>query len=169
MRITDIEATLEKVILYADFEGDAWIRESVPTVAEKPGRTLASAKAEIKNGTVELPRFDGERDRIFSRYDVFAGGEPVEGVHYVTVTAPGVAADESDYPQPENIKTLGLPREMMLKYHVGQGLMNINLPALMAVRPAEDAISYTFNGRSFYFIKSAVEAIDRQMQATPIT
>ena len=168
MRITDIEATLEKIILYADFEGDAWIMESVPTVAEKPGRTLASAKVEIKNGTVELPRFDGERDRIFSRYDVFAGGEPVEGVHYVTVTAPGVAADESDYPQPENIKTLGLPREMMLKYRVGQGLMNINLPALMAAVPNEDTLDYSFNGKVYHVRKSAVEEIDKNMQSAPI-
>ena len=169
MKITSISAGREQIVLHTDSDGRLLVRESVPTVGSKPGRTIRTFETAAEGGVIRLSRFSGERDGIFSRFDAFEGNAPAQGVKYVTDTDADVPADASAYPQPEKIKMLGLPADMARKYGIKQGLMNINLPALMAVRPAEDAISYTFNGRSFYFIKSAVEAIDRQMQATPIT
>ena len=168
MKILGIEASSEKLVLRTDSDCRVTVRESVPTVGEKPGRTLAVLCAKAESGTIQLPRYEGGRDRIFSCYDVFCEGEPVKGVRYVTAVSDDVPPDRSDYPQPATIKTLGLPRDMMLKYNIGQGLMNINLPALMAAIPGEDTMDYPFNGRIYHVRKSAVEEIDKHMLSAPI-
>ena len=112
MKILSIEAGRDAVRLRVDSDGVVLLRESVPTVGEKPGRALFVAPMEAKGGVIELSRVDSMRDRIFSRYDLFEAGEPVPGVHYITEVAADVPADASDYPQPDIIKTLGLPGDL---------------------------------------------------------
>ncbi len=172
MRITGITAERDCIRLLTDFDGEVQVRQSVPTVGSKPGRTLRfDAGCRAENGQIVLPREctngDG-RDPIFNRFDVFAGGKIVEGVKYVTDTAQDVPRDNNPYPQPDIIKTLGLPEEMSKKYHIRQGLMNINLPALMAVDAREECIPYHFNGRVYQMRKSEVEAIDAHMKSVPM-
>ncbi len=168
MKVLRIEAARDRVRLHTDSDGLALLRESVPTVGGKPGRTLAMLEAAAKGGVIELPRLDGQRDRIFSRYDLFEGGEPVDGIHYVTDVADDVPADASPYPRPDIIKTLGLPGELAKKHGIRQGLMNINLPALMAAAPGPDTIEYPFNGKTYLVRRSAVEEIDRHMASVPM-
>ena len=81
MKILDIEASSEKLMLHTDSNCRVTVRESVPTVGEKPGRTLAVLCAKAESGTIQLPRYEGGRDRIFSCYDVFCEGEPVCALH----------------------------------------------------------------------------------------
>ena len=168
MKVLRIEAGRDAIRLFTDSDGAALLRESVATVGDKPGRTLGMTPVEAKDGVVSLPRMAGDRDRIFSRYDLFEGGERVEGVRYVTDVAEDVPANAAPYPQPDIIKTLGLPGELAKKYGIRQGLMNINLPALMAAAPGEDTMAYPFNGRVYYVHKAAVQAIDQTMAAVPM-
>ena len=168
MKILSIEAGRDAVRLRVDSDGVVLLRESVPTVGEKPGRALFVAPMEAKGGVIQLSRVDGMRDRVFSRYDLFEAGEPVPGVHYITDVAADVPADASDYPQPDIIKTLGLPGDLAKQYGIRQGLMNINLPALMAAAPGDDTIEYPFNGRVYYVRKAEIESIDAAMSAVPM-
>ena len=170
MRVLRIEAARDCVRLFTDSDGPALLRESAPTVGPKPGRALTVLPVEVRGGVIELPRLDGGRDRIFSRFDLYENGGRAEGARYVTDVAAGVPADETPYPRPDIIKTLGLPGELAKKYGVSirQGLMNINLPALMAAAPGPGTLEYPFNGRVYYVRGSAVEEIDAAMASVPM-
>ena len=168
MKVLRIEAGRDALRLYTDSDGPALLRESVPTVGEKPGRALGMAPVEVSGGVIELPRTDGARDRLFARFDLCEDGQPVPGVRYVTDVAGDVPADVSDYPRPDTVKTLGLPADMSKAYGIRQSLMNINLPALMAAAPGEDTIDYPFNGRVYHVRKVAVESIDEAMASVPM-
>ena len=168
MKVLRIEAGREALRLFTDADGAALLRESVPTVGDKPGRTLGLTPVEARGGVIQLPRMEGDRDRLFSRYDLFENGEPAPGARYVTHVAADVPADASDYPQPDIIKTLGLPPDMARRYGIRQGLMNINLPALMAAAPGGDTIDYPFNGRVYHLRKPAIQAIDEAMRGVPM-
>lgn len=172
MKIIAIIAQKECIRLLTDFDGKVLIRQSVPTVGPKPGRTVCiSPDCEAKNGEIVLPRQCGGadgRDPIFSRFDVFKDRVPVDGVKYVTEVSEAVPPDSTPYPQPDIKKMLGLPGEMLQKYGIRQGLMNINLPALMAVDTSEETIAYRFNGRKYLMRKKAVEEIDRHIKSVPM-
>ncbi len=169
MKVLNIEASVNTIRLYADQDGVICLRESVPTVQTKPGRTLKYENLSVRSGAAETARYDGGRDRIFSRFDAFVDGKPADGVRYVTDIDKNVPADTSDYPRPDIIKMLGLPGDMAQKYNIRQGLMNINLPALMAAVPGEDTLEYSFNGNMYYVRKSQVDSIDSYMKSVPMT
>ena len=172
MKIAAIIAEKEQIRLHTDFDGKVQIRQSVPTVGSKIGRTIRIETGyEAKNGEIVLPRESNacdRRDSIFNRFDVFKDQLSVDGVKYVTHVSDSIAADNTPYPQPETIKMLGLPAEMIQKYGIRQGLININLPALMAVDTTEETIPYPFNGRTYSMRRSAVEEIDRYMKSIPM-
>jgi len=168
MKILRIEATRTAIRLHTDADGAALLRESAPTIGPKPGRTLTMLPAAAQGGLVELPRLDGARDRIFSRFDLFVNGAAADGARYVTDIAADVPLNAADYPQPDIIKMLGLPADLAKRYGVRQGLMNINLPALMAAAPGPDTMEYAFNGRVYYVRRSVVAQIDEGMRAVPM-
>lgn len=169
MKILKIEAGNEKIRLYTDTDGAVSVRESVPTVGTKPGRTLSVVNTTATNGVIELPRCENNNDRIYSRYTVYEGGVPAEGVCYVTDISAEVPENTADYPQPPIIKTLGAPPELSKKLNIQQGRLDISLPCLMSTVPTEDTMPYEFNGRTYYFLKSAVERVDEEMRSVPIT
>ncbi|MBQ3668310.1 MAG: hypothetical protein II920_03680, partial [Clostridia bacterium] len=171
MKITAIIAEKERIRLCTDFDGSVQVRQSVPTVGPKPGRTLCFGDSRAEHGEIIIPRKEaqcGGRDSIFSRFDVFKDGEAIDGVKYVTDVADNIPIETTPYPQPDIIKMLGLSGEMAKKYNIRQGLMNINLPALMAVGTAEETIPYEFNGRVYRVRRRAVEDIDRYIKSVPM-
>ncbi len=168
MKISAIKATSEQLIFTVDTDGEVAVHEHVPTVGGKPGRTLAVLTATAENGRFSLPRFEGHHDRIYSRFAVTCAGEPCQGVIYVTDIAEDVPENVADYPQPSSIKVLGVPKRIDAELHIQQGLTNVNLPNLMATEPGEGKIAYNWNGRTYYFIQSAVEAVDRTVMGVPM-
>lgn len=168
MKISKIEATREFVRLYADGAGNGTVRESAATIGEKAGRTLSMLPLPLENGAMTLPRFDGERDRIYSRFTVFQDGKEAGGVRYVTDIADDVAENTEPYPQPSVIKTLTGPAEVLKELNIRQSRPDISLPGLMTMMPGENTIPYRFNGRAYFFLRSAVEALDEQMRSAPV-
>lgn len=169
MKILKIEADRHRIRLYTDTDGAVRVRESVPTVGAKPGRTLSMEEAAATGGIIELQRRPNANDRLYSRFTVYCGEEEAGGVRYVTDIAEDVPENTAPYPQPATIKTLGAPPELSKKLDIRQGRLDINLPCLMTAVPGVDTIPYDFNGRTYYFRRSAVEQVDRQMQSVPIT
>lgn len=161
MKVLSIETGREAVKLYTDFDGPVMVRESVPTIGVKPGRTLSLVDAVAENGVITLARRENANDRMNSRFTVYVNGKEVEGVCYVTDVAPEAQWDVSEYPTPPIIKVLGGSREFRDSLNIRQGLMNVNLPNLMTVFPGEDTIPHEYNGRIYYFRKKAVEDVDR--------
>ena len=84
MKILKIEAFCEVIKLYTDGDGAVQVRESVPTIGKKPGRTLSMIAAEAKDGVITIPRKENANDRLYSTFTVYAAGEAAEGVRYVT-------------------------------------------------------------------------------------
>lgn len=157
------------MIFYTDTDGSVIIHEYVATVGPNPARELSCVETAAVNKTFVLPRKENSNDRIYSRFEVYADGQKAEGVCYVTDIADEVPENTSDYPQPPTIKTLGAPPQLAKKLNIQQGRVDISLPGLMSTVPTEDTIPYEFNGKTYYFIRSMVERIDKQMQSVPIT
>ena len=169
MKVTKIEASKDKILIYADVAGAVTVRETVATVGPNEPRVLSERSAFPENGVIGLERFFGEADGIYSRFEVFFKGEKLPGVCYVTDISPDVPENTMPYPTVNTIKTLAAPAFLNDELNIQQGLMNISIAQIMASRETEDTIPYVFNGKTYYFIRSAVEAVDAQMKGVPFT
>lgn len=169
MNVLKIKANCEEILIYTDTDGSVVVRESVPTISEKPGRTLSTVKTAAVNGVITLPRHENVNDRIYSHYTVYSQGKEASGVCYVTEVDAGMQENTMPYPQPAIIKTLGAPPELSEKLNIQQGRLDISLPCLMTTVPGDDTLPYDFNGRTYYFRRSAVEQVDKQMRSVPIS
>ena len=95
MAITRILATKDEILftLSPQCAGTLAIRETVPVPG---GRTLSEIRAAISGNEARIPRFDGLRDRLTSRFETDQDGAVYASeVLHSENTAP--------YPQPERI------------------------------------------------------------------
>ena len=166
MRVLKIEATPEHIILSLDNAntGQAIVRESAPIISEKPGRVFSIAEYKIEDNAIRLNRFDGAHDRLFSEFSVISDNKRVEGIRYVTDIADDIPANRGPYPQPDTIMALGGSREDMMLFGSKQGVMNINLPAIMTAMPRDGYIPFDHCGRTYWFIRDKIDEIDNHMQ-----
>ena len=169
MKILKIEAGREYLRLFTDADGAVTVTEYVATVGPNPARVLSVTETAAKDGVIELTRMGEANDRIYSRFEVTADGEKAQGVCYVTDIAGDVPENISEYPQPPIIKTLGAPPELGKKLDIQQGRFDISLPGIMSTVPTEDTIPYEFNGKTYYFLRSRIERMDKQVQSVPIS
>ncbi len=154
MKILKITADRDSLIFRTDCDGIFEIKEYTPVTET---RLLKEEKAESKNGTAMIVRFEGDRDRLLSRFETDCGG-----VCFVTDFEKGVPAADYPYPQPETIKALGGADEEDIKtLGVHQTLLNISLTALMSTVKNDDTEVYLYNGREYYIYKDAIEQNDR--------
>lgn len=85
------------------------------------------------NGRIEIPRFDGKRDRLFSKFQLAdAGtGKPLGSAHYVDDLS-ALPARHFDFPHPQSIK--GLQVQMIddaIALGVKCAAFNVSLPAVI--------------------------------------
>ena len=164
MKVLSIEAGREQITFR--LEGAAgerlFLRESAPVVGAKPGRTLSTHEC-AASGAISIDRFAGEHDRLYSQFMFFAGDEALAGARYVTDFAPDVPENRAPYPQPSSIKTLHGTKEDLLALGIRQSPYNINLPAIMTTVPGENTIPYQHDGRTYYFLRDRVAAMDAHM------
>ena len=80
MKILKIEADRHRIRLYTATDGAVRVRESVPTVGAKPGRTLSMEEAAATGGIIEQQRRPNANDRLYSRFTVYCGKEEAAGV-----------------------------------------------------------------------------------------
>ena len=165
MKLLKIEATPQSIILYADADGEVWLRESVPVAN---GRTLSMQKLTFCGGKAAIDRFAHNGDSLFSEFTAFEGSNECEGVKFVTELT-GVAENTAPYPRPDIIKTIAAPKGMAARLRLRQSLLNINLPCIMTTQPAADDIPFEHNGRTYYFRRAEIDKVDAAMQAVPMT
>ena len=166
MYVTKIEAAKEQIIIRLDGAeaGRAVVRETVPVISEKLGRTLSIAEYEVINGAIRLDRFDGAHDRLFSEFSILSGNRRADGIRYVTDIADDVPENRAPYPQPSTIMAVGGSPEDIRLFGSKQGGMNINLPAIMTAMPGDDNIPYEHCGRVYWFLKDKISELDSQMR-----
>ena len=102
MRITKIIAYPDKIEVCGDdsFPTCASGKASVPLVQGKIGRRTPSRtvveSCQIENGRIVFPRYAEDYDLSICRFEVFADGEQIDGVRYVTDLSSGFAKGEQD-------------------------------------------------------------------------
>ena len=158
MGVLKIMASLDELIFSVEgFEGEAVVRELVPIPG---GRELSRVSARAEAGEMRIPRFDGGRDRLASRFETTLGGAV-----YVSDLLPGCSVNNEAYPQPARIKALHGRLEDMKELGLTQTLININLPALLAVDPGDaEVIDFVSDGRVYHFLKEKIDRLDRYMR-----
>ena len=164
MKVFKIEASRDKICFYTDAEGAVDIAEFAPVCGSASPVELSRKQVMAKDGMFELPRIENSRDRIFSYFDM----SDSEGARFVTHFAEDLAENSAPYPKPPIIKTLSAPPGVAKKLGLHQGLINVNLPNLMTMKPGPDDIPFAFNGGTYHFRRCAVEKLDEQMKSVPI-
>ncbi|MBQ3079565.1 MAG: hypothetical protein IJC48_06175 [Clostridia bacterium] len=153
MAITKIMASRDEIIftVSGDFTSNV-ISEYVPI---EGGRLLSEIPACVHEGEIRIPRFDGARDRLLSKFRT-----KEDGVCFVSDLMSGASENAREYPQPEIIKALHGTEEDVKTLGLKQTLLNINILAIMTVNPKEETIDYECGGKTYHFIKSRIEEID---------
>jgi hypothetical protein len=115
---------------------------------------------------VSIPRFDGERDRIYSGFSLASeegsrSGTPV--VRFVE-RFDGVSKNNGAYPRARGKK--GLQVQMVddaLRLGIQHAALNVNLAGLVDPAGNPDNLSLVMDGRTYWFNRGAVEALDRSI------
>ena len=169
MKITGICAEKTRIRFLTAASGKVTVREKVPIICAKGGRTLSVVETVAKNGEFMLPRFENGRDRTLSRFEVSGEKGIADGARYVTEFAAGTADNEGKYPQLKTIKTLNTPAVLADKYPTCQSRVDVNLPHLMTLDSGGSVIRHEFQGGTYYFRREAVAALDAHVSAFPMT
>lgn len=168
VKVFSIKAEKEKILIYTDLSGEITLCEKVATVGPNEPRVISKTVVSAENGVVLLDRFDGMRDRVFSRFELFALDEKAEGVCYVTDFASDIPENTAPYPKADSIKALTAPKHICDELGIKQGLLNINLSQIMSSVETENTMPYEFNGKTYYFIRPAIEGIDGYIKSVPL-
>jgi len=164
MKITSILVTLDEIIFSFDCAPKSVSILEYEPLANVECALLSESAACVKNGKAYLPRFMGKHDRLYSRFEVYAGESRIPGTQFVTDFDDSVPENKSDYPLLPTKKTLHGTEEDILALGIRQQPININLPNLMTTVKSDDTIDFEHDGKTYYFIKKAVEAVDQQMK-----
>jgi len=146
------------------------VKELAPTVCGKAaGRTLSEATLPVENGEVVLARFteNGEHDRMFSGYAVYAEGKLLAGDRFVSEISPEIAENNTPFPKFKSIKAMNTSPILQKRMQVEQGRPDVSLPGFMTTFPGEDTIPFRREGKTYYFRKDAVKNLDNYMLAYP--
>lgn len=172
MKIEDIllkSETIEFTVCCNCCCADITVRVMAPNiVGSEPGytgRVLAEVPAKCEGNHFSIPRFDGSYDRLTCAFAIYAGGETLPGVKYVTTIDPSVPECDYPYPQPDSIKALSGSLEDMKYLGVHQTFGSANIASWMTTRPKDDDIPFVRNGKTYYFRREVVEAQDKSTRA----
>ncbi len=144
---------------------DIKVKEFLPCNSDEDRKTLKREDLIIQENYISIPRFFYGYDRSAHRFQIVIDGNTIKGKQFVTKLN-HISRWDYPYPQPDTIKALAAYGEDLKVLGIKQSLININLPAFMTLSNNVSTFSYVCNGRTFYFIKEAVEKLDRYMQET---
>ncbi len=146
------------------------IRECLPLAGPLPGSELSLSRPvpETAGGRgtgcrLALPRREGDRDRLCSRFELWRQGKKLPGVSFVSEIEPA----EWDYPYPQGRSKKGLQVRFIddaIKLGVQHAALNLNLGNVMAVAAGPDTVPFNWQGRVFHIRENAYAAFDHQVK-----
>jgi hypothetical protein len=172
-RVTGITAGPEEIVICGEQPVDSTGHLSVyelPPYADEIGpkaEPLPSPRRGGVGGEVfefAIPRFDGARDRLYSRWAVIGPAGRLPGPCYAT-DLDGVAAADYPYPSAPTIK--GLQVRMVddaLKLGVRHAALNLNIGTIMRPGPSETTIPYVLDGVTYYFDGAYMAGYDARVK-----
>jgi hypothetical protein len=121
--------------------------------------------ATFRKGTSKqsIPRFDGERDRVYSGFIAW-NGESVGNKRFVEEWN-DISRNTDRYPKSKSKK--GLQVHMVddaIALGVKHAALNFNLGQMVAPTPHDNDFLWKMDGRDFHFRRSYIEHIDRQVK-----
>jgi hypothetical protein len=125
--------------------------------------TLAVFGGEGKKFSV--PRFDGERDRIYSGFQALENEAPAGGIRFVEVSKE-ISKYRDAYPRTSSKK--GLQVQMVddaIKLGVKQAAFNFDLGGAVKPVPTGADLRWDMDGREFWFDSNYIRAIDREVKS----
>ncbi|MEE1199812.1 MAG: DUF5722 domain-containing protein [Christensenellales bacterium] len=165
MKITSITANLESILVFIENPVTEVVQIDELAPLYGPEQILLSSHlCPIQNNIAILPRMDGDHDRLYSAFRLGRGSSERSVVHYVTDIAQEVVGNNTPYPQPKTIKALYGTSEDIQSLGLHQTPCNINLPTLMTLNPSADDIAFPHDGKTYYFLRGAVEALDNTLR-----
>lgn len=129
--------------------------ETIDTLAQSPSLGKIAAGREE---TLSIPRFDGERDRLYSGFVARETRGAFGAVHYVDEMN-GISKNTAPFPEAKSKK--GLQVQMVgdaIALGVKHAALNVNLAALIDPAAA-DSLEWKMDGETFHFKRRQVEAI----------
>ena len=173
--ISSIEATETAIII----QGQAACTETKtlslvelqPYEEFNPNNFTPSATVTQQSGaasfTMTLPRYNGQMDRIYSKFVVVVDSISLNAPQYVTVYPTGI--NQYPYPTVPSIKGLQvqMPDDASL-LGINHAALNCSLSELFyknAEVAPNNTISYNFEGDTYYLNKGAIEALDLDIKS----
>ncbi|MCF6470385.1 hypothetical protein FAF44_18565 [Nonomuraea sp. MG754425] len=124
------------------------------------------ATVEAGEFRVEVPRMDGDQDRLYDKFLAVGADGPLGEVHYADKLS-FASASQTPYPEMSGKKGLQVQMtddaEEIGVQHAG---INLALDSVMTAGPGapDNTIEFVSQGRTFYFDRGAVAGLDAQVK-----
>jgi len=172
MRTTEIKAYEDHIEIRCDgkIPEDSIGRAYVPLVKGSMGRRTPSRVVfesdRVVNGYLLFPRYAGDYDLLICRFEIYCSGILTEGVRYVTDFSENFSKKDRDIPPKK--KAVGTwvtcPGDDIDFYGFGGMMTEINSTWIQTLNPSEGDIPHTWNGKTYWFVRSVMDTYDRLMQ-----
>lgn len=169
--IAQVTANGDKLIFRGEADGDhAVIAELSPFQTEKdaPAAPVAIRVESPASFEISCPRFDGERDRIYSGFLLMweeGGGRAALGTIRHVGEMRAVARYTEPFPQAASKK--GLQVQMVddaLALGVKHAALNVNLAQMVDLAGAADSLVQRVDGVDCHIGRGVIEQLDRQIK-----
>ncbi|MEO6036043.1 MAG: DUF5722 domain-containing protein [Verrucomicrobiota bacterium] len=166
--ITKVDATTSEIRFSVENNGPG-----LSIVELAPNQTLLAATnspaliAVVKKGnsTIAVPRFDGARDRIYSGFVGVENKMPSGSIRFVAGFK-DISENRDSYPQLKSKKGLQVQKvDDAIALGVKHAAINFNLGQMVALDKSSNHLFWEMDGVTFYFHRSYIEGIDRQIKA----
>ena len=140
------------------------VRELAPVEGPLAGRELGWLRGEWRGGGLEIPRFDGKRDRLYGKFEVYNSREILPGVRFVTDMPAEVSAWQYPFPQARSKKGTHAVGEDIGTLGICHSTYNVNLCALFSPTPEEDTFPFECDGVTYHISRCTCEDYDRHIK-----
>ncbi len=151
---------------WAELSGTVVLREEPLHTDAKPSEAQELWRGEAKSGGVDLPRFDGKRDRLFAKFtvlDATSGRLWTEPKHVTDFTAlPRRTTSLGSVANKKGV-TCVIGEDDVVALGAGQVQENIDIGGLLDWQSAEPKMSFEFEGRKVGLRAGAVARLDASL------
>ncbi len=167
----DIEISLTKEFVRANKSKELYIFELLPYESEVDINNLEPVKKfkASKNVTVKIPFYNGNENRLYSRFVVAIAEET--GEYSIITDAKYVenvtSLAKNTTPYPEKTSKKGLQIQVFTdaqQLGVAHTVMNIAINEYLHGEASDAANSFVYNGQSFYIDKAKIALLDHKVK-----
>jgi hypothetical protein len=162
--IQRVAATETEIVISGSAGGGvARVEESQPyTGGESAAGATVIASVGPGEFTVRIPRFEGDRDRVYSAFGLFRAAARMGPRRFVQEIQ-----SLRDEPYPVAASKKGIQVAMVddaLALGIKHAALNVWLNSYIDLGGSAGSVEFKMDGRTFHFRRGAVEALDRQVK-----